>query len=90
MRGEENGGGEKEGFQESNLHVCGEPSPVSFETRGMSRHTVSVAQTECSELKEPTRLNAHTVPNRETLPYISVCHNNLANLWEIWGAVPIR
>lgn len=90
IRGEENQGGEREGFQEPNFHICQEQSPISFETLGMSRHTVSVAQTECPELKEPMRLNVHTIPNRDTLPYISFCHNNLADVWEIWGVVPVR
>lgn len=60
-------------LQESNLHICREQVYILFsETLGMSRHMVSIVQTELSGLKEPTRLDVYATPSRETLPYISV------------------
>lgn len=69
--GKKKWGGEKEGFQECHLQMCWEYLPVLFETQVMSRRPVSSAQTEFYKLKEPARLNAHTVCSRQYAAFLS-------------------
>lgn len=74
---------------ESHLHRCPEHLHVLFsETRGLSRHMVSAAQTVLSELKESRRLRTYTIPGERHCP-VSFCYENLADIWETWGAHPL-